>query len=163
MEKVKFKAVELCHSVFGEISLGFFFIQDFNEFFKTFYETMQSSKYYFRLMYYPGELGKCIYKITNNNYRTVRELVQTSFGTGFDDCSVFNLIFFYNVSNNDIYFLEKILNETLSKIKMKIYQVRYSAVYSSNTVVIGSSLAVIKSKHNLQEELQIKEEITYSV
>lgn len=49
MEEVKFKAVELCYSVFGEISLGFFFIQDFNEFFKTFYEIMQSSKDYFQL------------------------------------------------------------------------------------------------------------------
>lgn len=157
MEKVKFKAVELCHSVFGEISLGFFFIQDFNEFFKTFYEIMHSSKDYFHLKdiyIHPGELGKCIYK-TTNNYRTVRELVQTSFGTGFYDCSVFNLIFHYNVGNNDIYFLEKILNETLGKIEMKIYQVSYS------TVIIGSSLAVIKSKYNLQNELQIKEEIIY--
>lgn len=45
---------------------------------------------------------------------------------------------------------------------MKIYQVKYRVLYSS-TVVIGSSLAVIKSKLNLQDELQIREEIIYSV
>ena len=67
MEKTKIKAIELCYSATGEIRLGFFFIQDYLIFLKTFYDTLCLPENFIKqieLRIYQGRLGKCIFKRT---------------------------------------------------------------------------------------------------
>lgn len=153
MEKTKIKAIELCYSAAGEIRLGFFFIQDYLKFLKTFYDNTlclpENFTQQIELRIYRGRLGKCIFKRTKNNRRTVKELAQTTAGyNGYD--GVFTITILYGVS--DIEKLRKILNETIYSNSMKIYYVGYS----SRSVLVGSSFKTVESY------LLIKEEIRYN-
>ena len=151
--KIKIKAIELCYSAAGEIRLGFFFIQDYLIFLKTFYDNTlclpENLTQQIELRIYRGRLGKCIFKRTKNNRRTVKELAQTTAGiNGYD--GVFTITILYGVS--DIEKLRKILNETIYSNSMKIYYVGYS----SRSVLVGSSFKTVESY------LLIKEEIRYN-
>ena len=152
MEKTKIKAIELCYSAAGEIRLGFFFIQDYLIFLKTFYDTLCLPENFnftkqIELRIYQGRLGKCIFKRTKNNCRTVKELIQTT--AGISGYNVFSIVILYD--ENNIEKLGKILNETIYLNNMNIYYVRYS----TRSVIIGSSFKIIKSY------LLIKKEIIY--
>lgn len=153
MEKTKIKAIELCYSAAGEIRLGFFFIQDYLIFLKTFYDNNtlclpENFTQQIELRIYRGRLGKCIFKRTKNNRRTVKELIQTT--AGYNGYEVFTIVILYGVS--DIEKLRKILNETIYLNSMKIYYVGYS----SHSVLVGSSFKTVESY------LLIKEEIRYN-
>ena len=153
MEKTKIKAIELCYSAAGEIRLGFFFIQDYLKFLKTFYDNNtlclpENFTQQIELRIYRGRLGKCIFKRTKNNRRTVKELIQTT--AGYNGYEVFTIVILYGVS--DIEKLRKILNETIYLNSMKIYYVGYS----SHSVLVGSSFKTVESY------LLIKEEIRYN-
>ena len=153
MEKTKIKAIELYYSAAGEIRLGFFFIQDYLIFLKTFYKISCLPENFtpqlnYTIYIYQGRLGKCVFKRTKNNYRTVKELIQTTVGINSHE-EVFTISIIYD--ENDIEKLGKILNETIYWNSMNIYYVRHS----SRSVIVGSSFEIIRSY------LLIKEEIRY--
>lgn len=152
MEKTKIKAIELCYSTAGEICLGFFFIQDYLIFLKTFYNTLSENFIQLNVLIYRGELRKCVFKRTRNNFRTVKELVQTRAGIN----GVFTITILYDVS--DIEKLRKTLNEIIYLNSMKIYYIGYSTS-STCQVIMGSSFEI--KIETISSYLHIKEEIRY--